>query len=319
MSTHVYSSQLFYQNGLPMLVNHQGQYRQWLRNSGMLLAERVNGYGQGYLLAVDDNGSVLKGLTASSEDSVHRFTAYGHGAGRHPAHTLAGFKGERLDAQTQGYFFGNGYRLHMPTLMRFSAPDSLSPFNEGGLNAYAYCGCDPINHEDPSGHAVVFKIRTRGYRTPFKPALRKRTAILTEILGKLAPRSKHLLNNVLDDQPKHLLNNVLDDQPKHLLNKVLDVQRPKVLERLSKARPALERKIAKRSSKNLDVFMRSAEFEGLQPAFENPPPGIRPREVSKRLQAQIMRNTPPEVHAYLNLFGNTLNDPRVTSRNIRDA
>ena len=38
--------------------------------------------------------------------------------------------------------------------MRFNAPDSLSPFGEGGFNAYNYCAGDPINKIDPSGHML---------------------------------------------------------------------------------------------------------------------------------------------------------------------
>ncbi|MEN5279281.1 RHS repeat-associated core domain-containing protein, partial [Brucella sp. TWI432] len=40
-------------------------------------------------------------------------------------------------------------------LMRFNAPDSLSPFGQGGVNPYAYCQGDPINFADPSGHVTV--------------------------------------------------------------------------------------------------------------------------------------------------------------------
>ncbi|MFA7901862.1 RHS repeat-associated core domain-containing protein [Pseudomonas aeruginosa] len=295
MSTHVYFIELFYQKGLPATVRHQGQYRQWLRNAGMLLAERVTGQRQGCLLAVDDNGSVLKGLTGSSEDAAPRFTAYGHGAWYPSACTLAGFKGERLDPLTRGYLLGNGYRLHAPTLMRFGAPDSLSPFYEGGLNAYAYCGCDPINHEDPSGHAFGFKTRTRGYRTSFNTALRRRPAVRIDIPGKLASHAELLINKVLDNLPSSALEN------------------------LSKASPALEPIIAKRSSKNLDVFMQTSKFEGLQPAIENPPLGVRQKEASERLQAQISRNVRHEVGTYLGLFNNVLNDLPATGRKIRDT
>lgn len=51
-----------------------------------------------------------------------------------------------------GYLLGNGYRTYNPALMRFNSPDSLSPFEAGGLNPYSYCSGDPINNIDPSGH-----------------------------------------------------------------------------------------------------------------------------------------------------------------------
>lgn len=57
-------------------------------------------------------------------------------------------------------------------LMRFNSPDSLSPFGEGGMNAYAYCSGDPVNREDRTGHvwgflkkplrALGFKIKSKG-------------------------------------------------------------------------------------------------------------------------------------------------------------
>lgn len=53
-----------------------------------------------------------------------------------------------------GYYLpGNGYRAYSPQLLRFYAPDSWSPFREGGMNAYAYCRGEPINHADHTGHA----------------------------------------------------------------------------------------------------------------------------------------------------------------------
>lgn len=66
--------------------------------------------------------------------------------------TIAGFAGGHRDSPTGGYLLGNGYRMYMPTLMRFSSGDSVSPFEGGGINRYAYCGADPINNIDPSGH-----------------------------------------------------------------------------------------------------------------------------------------------------------------------
>ncbi|EPN14043.1 hypothetical protein A249_09202 [Pseudomonas syringae pv. actinidiae ICMP 18804] len=84
------------------------------------------------------------------------YTPYGH---RHPSTgpmNLPGFTGQRVDPVTGHYLLGNGYRAFNPVLMRFNSPDSLSPFGEGGLNAYAYCEGDPVNGVDPSGHVRWF-------------------------------------------------------------------------------------------------------------------------------------------------------------------
>ncbi|WP_100753952.1 RHS repeat-associated core domain-containing protein [Vibrio salilacus] len=69
-----------------------------------------------------------------------------------------GFNGEWLDPVLEGYHLGQGYRIYQPKLMRFNAPDSLAPFNQGGHNAYVYCHNDPINFTDPSGHLNISKI-----------------------------------------------------------------------------------------------------------------------------------------------------------------
>lgn len=65
------------------------------------------------------------------------------------------FAGALIDTVTFGYLLGNGYRMYLPSLIRFGAPDSLSPFEAGGLNAYAYCGGNPVNRVDPSGHMNI--------------------------------------------------------------------------------------------------------------------------------------------------------------------
>lgn len=66
--------------------------------------------------------------------------------------SLLGFNGERIDPVLHSYHLGNGYRMYSPTLRRFTAPDDMSPFGAGGINPYAYCEGDPINHTDPTGH-----------------------------------------------------------------------------------------------------------------------------------------------------------------------
>jgi RHS repeat-associated protein len=60
------------------------------------------------------------------------------------------FAGEVLEAGAGWYMLGE--RAYSPALRRFIAPDGASPFDGGGVNRYAYCGGDPVNRIDPSGH-----------------------------------------------------------------------------------------------------------------------------------------------------------------------
>ncbi|GAB7531543.1 RHS repeat-associated core domain-containing protein [Pseudomonas sp. 3A(2025)] len=103
------------------------------------------------LIATDKPGSVLHALDTYRQPSFV-YTPYGV---RQPAQAplhLPGFNGERPDPVTGHYLLGNGVRAFNPVLMRFNSPDSLSPFGKGGINAYVYCGGDPVNRIDPSGH-----------------------------------------------------------------------------------------------------------------------------------------------------------------------
>ncbi|WP_082428365.1 RHS repeat-associated core domain-containing protein [Pseudomonas sp. NBRC 111119] len=65
--------------------------------------------------------------------------------------TRLAFCGQSRDALTAKYPLGNGRRFYSPKLMRFTSPDSFSPFGKGGINVYAYCGGDPVNRHDPGG------------------------------------------------------------------------------------------------------------------------------------------------------------------------
>lgn len=78
------------------------------------------------------------------------YTAYGENAGSMGAARLA-HAGEIAEKLTGWYLLGG--RPYNPVLRRFLVPDPESPFHEGGLNRYAYCGGDPVNRVDPSGNA----------------------------------------------------------------------------------------------------------------------------------------------------------------------
>ncbi len=111
-----------------------------------------------YLLGTDRQGSVL--MSQQNTDTLTRycFTPYGQQAAEACNPDLPAYTGERLDPVGGGYHLGNGYRTYNPVLMRFTTPDSLSPFGAGGLNPYVYCLGDPINLSDPSGHMSLGSI-----------------------------------------------------------------------------------------------------------------------------------------------------------------
>lgn len=103
------------------------------------------------LLVTDQQQSVLNALAANQPHPI-AYSPYGHRPRENGLLSLLGFNGELLDPVTGHYHLGNGYRQFNPVLMRFNSPDSWSPFGKGGLNAYGYCGGDPTNRNDPTGH-----------------------------------------------------------------------------------------------------------------------------------------------------------------------
>lgn len=102
------------------------------------------------LLGIDRAGSIMK-ATALPSILTKAYTAFGFNPVEDTATTL-GFNGEHRDTDSHYYLLGSGYRAYNPVLMRFNSADSWSPFGKGGINSYGYCGGDPVNHADPTGH-----------------------------------------------------------------------------------------------------------------------------------------------------------------------
>lgn len=85
--------------------------------------------------------------------SLSGFTPFGDCGNRLPD-CCTGYNDQRRDPVTGCYHLGNGYRTYNPSLRSFQQPDSLSPFDEGGINDYSYC-CNPLDYHDPSGHIML--------------------------------------------------------------------------------------------------------------------------------------------------------------------
>lgn len=110
------------------------------------------------LLATDLQNSVLAEIASSTNHMA--YSAYGHQSAQLTVMTRLGFNGELCESRMGWYLLGNGYRAYNPRLMRFHAPDSLSPFEQGGLNPYMYCGGEPVMNKDPTGHNFIKALGT---------------------------------------------------------------------------------------------------------------------------------------------------------------
>ncbi|MBT9235522.1 hypothetical protein D3C76_996820 [compost metagenome] len=110
------------------------------------------------------------------------YSPYGYSARTMQDISLIGFNGEPND-WSGFYLLGQGYRAYSTLLMRFLSPDTLSPFNAGGINAYAYCKADPINFIDPTGEMPQRPVAT--HRRVTWPV-----ASLSENYSFLYPRKK---------------------------------------------------------------------------------------------------------------------------------
>jgi RHS repeat-associated protein len=131
------------------------QYQQQL----LAWHQHCSGSSETSLLATDLHRSVLTTKEVRPLRSA-AYTPYGYRPPLAGSPETLGFNGERPDPVTGHYLLGNGHRAYNPALMRFNSPDGLSPFGKGGLNAYAYCGGDPVNQVDPGGQFSLAPVKS---------------------------------------------------------------------------------------------------------------------------------------------------------------
>ncbi len=143
---------IFYQNGQLQAIHHDQLTRHFFREGNLLFAESHRAlHSKTTILYTTDS---MRSVIGSAEGVTHatNYTPYGFCLPDEPVFSTLAFTGEKLEKQFGIYLLGNGHRSYSPTVFRFYAPDSLSPFLQGGLNSYAYCSNDPINYRDPTGH-----------------------------------------------------------------------------------------------------------------------------------------------------------------------
>ncbi|WP_312936442.1 RHS repeat-associated core domain-containing protein [Pseudomonas sp.] len=117
------------------------------------LAQQTHDPAATLLLQTSASHSVIAESNAGLVRST-TYLAHGQRDGASLLDSHLGFNGEALDAGSGWYLLGNGYRAYNPALMRFTSPDSESPFDTGGLNPYVYCLGNPVTLRDPTGHSA---------------------------------------------------------------------------------------------------------------------------------------------------------------------
>jgi RHS repeat-associated protein len=141
-----------------------------------------------------------------SNSKALAYTPYGSDAFRFDKGFIVGFNGShRLFKGV--YSLGLGYRFYNSQLMRFFNFDEESPFGRGGVNGYAYCGGDPINHIDPNGRSrLFFRIPrnvysfVRGFFSP-RPASRPRDLKVSSALHELVESQLNFGRVLFDKEP----------------------------------------------------------------------------------------------------------------------
>ena len=108
---------------------------------------------QGDVVAIFDTAGNNQG--SYSYDAYGNTTLSNNGSAGVASINPIRYRGYYYDTETSWYFLNARY--YSPEWRRFISPDDttyLDPESVNGLNLYCYCGNDPINYADPSGHKL---------------------------------------------------------------------------------------------------------------------------------------------------------------------
>ena len=153
------------------------------------------------LLGTNLLGSPMQQQTLAGLHRVN-YTPFGHTV-KLPLGSI-GFTGQVKDSATMLYLLGSGYRGYSTALLRFISSDSYSPFEKGGINAYAYCGAEPINRSDSSGESwsrvvrLIRMVQSAIAGRTLAPIARRRPYISAETLQQGQRALRHVNNEPLN-------------------------------------------------------------------------------------------------------------------------
>ncbi len=121
--------------------------------------------GSAYFYRYDAQGNVIALLSAADQTQRATYAYDAWGVCTITSDTTQGLVGSINPIRYRGYHWDGdmnlyrlGKRLYDPEVGRFLQPDDgayADPTVPFGLNMYAYCLNDPVNHSDPTGHFVI--------------------------------------------------------------------------------------------------------------------------------------------------------------------
>ena len=207
-SVRAVTAQRFYQEGRLVSELDTDSQTTIFRHQAQALAQHRSAAGviDTLILMTDRSHSVCRAYTEGDEENFS-YTAYGYHDVAGSLVPLLGFNGECPDILTGHYPLGAGNRFYIPKLMRFNCPDIRSPFDEGGINAYAYCEGDPINFADPTGSVKLpFVQRALAELASSRPTVIRHTSTsLTTVASASASASASARQSVIVPNPQFSL------------------------------------------------------------------------------------------------------------------